>query len=54
MDLTWKTPPGEGRKTTGAGQQQYHYFSGGYRPQEIYNEMLNLLRITSEFIKVKP
>jgi hypothetical protein len=34
-----KTPPSEGGKITGAGQQQYHYFSGGYRSQEIYNKV---------------
>jgi hypothetical protein len=33
--LMWKTPPSEGKKTTGVGQQQYHYFSGGYRSWDL-------------------
>jgi hypothetical protein len=37
--LLVKSLQSEGEKTTGVGQQQYHYFLGGYRSRETYNEM---------------
>jgi hypothetical protein len=34
-----ENPPRRRGKTTGIGQQQAHYFSGGYKSQETYNDM---------------